>query len=255
VGDGVGNKLHEARTRKKLSLQQVEEATKIRGRYLLAIENEDWDQLPGETYTRAFIRTYGALLGLDGDRLAEDQRRQQGAARPGERLPRVDPRPRPIRRRRRRGPQVPPRLVAILVSALVAGALLVVGLSSGGGSDGGEQGGKAKPARSPAKGGNREDSKPAGGHSLKLVADGEVWVCLLDGGGKPLVEGIILAPGESAGPFRSDSFTLALGNGAVTMTVDGEQPNLPKPASPIGFTVDSGGAVRELPEGERPTCT
>lgn len=78
VDDGVGNKLREARTRRKLTLQDVEAATKIRGRYLQAIENEDWDQLPGDVYARAFIRTYGSLLGLDGERLAENQRRQRG---------------------------------------------------------------------------------------------------------------------------------------------------------------------------------
>jgi cytoskeletal protein RodZ len=132
VEDGVGNQLREARRRRKLSLQEVEEATKIRGRYLQAIEEEDWDQLPGETYARAFIRTYAALVGLDGDRLAEEQRQTQGGARPGERLPRVDPKPRPVARRRRR--KAPPRLVAAVVTLAVAAALLAVGLSAGGGS-------------------------------------------------------------------------------------------------------------------------
>lgn len=140
---GVGIKLHEARTRRKLSLKEVEAATKIRGRYLLAIENDEWDQLPGDTYARAFIRTYGRFLGLDGDRLAEEQRQSRGAARPGERLPRVDPRPRPVtreRRARRRG--ISPKVVAIAVTALVIAALLAIGLSTGGGSDsGGGQGG------------------------------------------------------------------------------------------------------------------
>ncbi|HEU4600147.1 MAG TPA: RodZ domain-containing protein, partial [Solirubrobacterales bacterium] len=93
------------------------------------------------------------------------------------------------------------------------------------------------------------------GHSLALVADAEVWVCLLDGKDRPLVKGTILAAGEEAGPFRSGSFTLALGNGAVTMTVDGKQQNLPEPASPIGFRVGTDGKVSEIPEGERPTCT
>lgn len=145
VDDGVGNKLRETRTRRKLTLQEVEAATKIRARYLQAIENEDWEQLPGDTYARAFIRTYGALLGLDGDRLAEDQRRLQGAARPGERLPRVDPRPRRVARKRRSGPRVSPRLVAALVTALVVAALLVVGLSAGGSDDGNGNSPKPEP--------------------------------------------------------------------------------------------------------------
>lgn len=136
MDDGVGIKLQEARARRKLSLQEVEAATKIRGRYLLAIENDEWDQLPGDTYARAFIRTYGRFLGLDGERLAEEQRQSRGAARPGERLPRVDPRPRPVARqqggRRRR---VSPQVVAVAVTALVIAALLAIGLSTGGGSD------------------------------------------------------------------------------------------------------------------------
>lgn len=139
VDDGVGNKLREARTRRKLTLQEVEAATRIRARYLQAIESEDWDQLPGDTYARAFIRTYGSLLGLDGDRLAEEQRRRRGAARPGERMPRVDPRPRRVTRRKRSDPRLPSGLIAVIVTALVVVALLVVGLSAGGsGDDGGD---------------------------------------------------------------------------------------------------------------------
>jgi cytoskeletal protein RodZ len=141
--DGVGSKLRDARARRKLSLQEAEDATKIRARYLRAIENEDWDELPGDTYARAFVRTYGTLLGLDGDRLAEEQRQLRGSARPGERLPQVDPRPRKVARpsggRRR---QIPPRLVTAIVLALVVAALIAIGLFSGG--DGGGDGSSAK---------------------------------------------------------------------------------------------------------------
>jgi cytoskeletal protein RodZ len=145
VDDGVGKKLQEARARKKLGLQAVEEATKIRGRYLQAIENGEWDQLPGDTYARAFIRTYGRYLGLDGDRLAEDQRRDRGAARPGERLPRVDPKPRPVTRGRRpKRAGLSPRVVAVAVTGLVVAALLVIGISTGGGSDSGNNGGQGR---------------------------------------------------------------------------------------------------------------
>jgi cytoskeleton protein RodZ len=138
VDDGVGKKLHEARTRRKLSLKEAEEATKIRGRYLQAIENGEWDQLPGDTYGRAFIRTYGRYLGLDGERLAEEQRHDRGAARPGERLPRVDPKPRPVARHRGGGrPAISPRVLVFGVTALVVAALVVVGLSTGGSSTSG----------------------------------------------------------------------------------------------------------------------
>lgn len=249
--NGVGNKLREARTRRHLGLPDVEAATKIRCRYLQAIENEDWDQLPGDTYARAFIRTYGSFLELDGERLAEEQRQAQGSMRPGERLLRVEPRPGRVARDR--GPsRVSPRLVAFIVSSLLVVALIVVGLSSGGGSNNTKAGKEEGGAK------NAETAKPkpaASGHSLMLTANGEVWVCLLNGKGNPLVKGRVLYPGETEGPFRSGSFTVALGNGAVTMNVDGQQQNLPQPSSPIGFVVDSQGSVRELPEGERPTCS
>lgn len=256
VDDAVGGKLREARTRRKLTLAEVEAETKIRGRYLRAIENEDWDQLPGDIYARAFIRTYGSLLGLDGDRLAENHRRQRGDARPGERLPRVDPRPRRVTRRRRSGPRVPSGLIAALVTATVVVALVIVGLSAGGSGDSSPES-REGPAGSNARADQRQGAQQPvpKGHALRLLANGEVWVCLLGGGGKRLVGGEILAPGESVGPFRSGSFTVALGNGAVTMTVDGKQLSLPEPPSPIGFAVDSRGVVSELPEGERPTCT
>lgn len=258
MDEPVGTRLREARTRRRLTIADAEEATKIRARYLRAIENEDWDLLPSEVYARAFIRTYGVFLGLDGERLAEEQRRSSGAARPGERLPRVDPRPRRIApRRTSRG--ISPGLLAAVVSGLVLVALVIVGLSGGDESSDGGGGGHSATAKSggsgATKGAGQTAAQPQPGHTLELFATGEVWVCLLDAAGEPLVEGRILAAGETEGPFRSGSFTLALGNGAVTMIVDGQRENLPEPPSPIGFAVDSGGSVREIPEGERPTCT
>jgi len=138
VDDGVGNKLRAARTRRKLSLQEAEEATKIRARYLQALEDEDWDQLPGDTYARAFIRTYASLLGLDGERLAEEQRRGRGASRPGERLPRVDPQPRRVTSRRGSRRVLPSWLITAFVVALVVAAFVAIGLLGGGNGGGGE---------------------------------------------------------------------------------------------------------------------
>lgn len=257
MDDSVGRKLREARTRRKLSLAEVEAATKIRGRYLQAIENDEWDELPGETYARAFIRTYGRFLGLDGERLAEEQRRSRGAERPGERLPRAEPRPVAEigRRRGDRGSRISPRTVVAAVTVLVLAALLAIGLATGGGSGGGgTQPGSTTPGKSQQGAQRHEQAAPAG-HSLLLVATGEVWVCLLNGKGNPVLDGVILAPGQSEGPFRSASFTVALGNGAVTMTVDGKRQSLPEPPSPIGFAVGRDGTVRELPSGERPLCS
>jgi cytoskeletal protein RodZ len=63
----IGTTLREARVRRNLTLQQVEEDIKIRVKYVQAMENEDWDVMPGVTYVKGFLRTYATYLGLDPD--------------------------------------------------------------------------------------------------------------------------------------------------------------------------------------------
>jgi cytoskeleton protein RodZ len=252
---GVGETLREARERRGIDLAEVEATTRIRARFLRALENEEWDVLPGEAYTRGFIRTYAGYLGLDGALLSEQHRRDTGAERPGEGLLGVDPTPRPVRDSKR-GSWPAPRAFALLVPAALV-AVLVLALSSGGG------GPSETPERRPDQGGGQRAAGAAPpspspqrpGLSLRLTATAEVWVCLLDGRGEPLVDGQILAPGAEAGPFRSGSFTVSFGNGEVSMTVNGQQASIPATSSPIGYSIGAGSAMRELPEGERPTCT
>jgi cytoskeleton protein RodZ len=62
----IGNTLREARLRRGLDFRQAETATKIRGRYLRSLEEEDFDALPAETYVRGFLKSYAEFLGLDG---------------------------------------------------------------------------------------------------------------------------------------------------------------------------------------------
>jgi hypothetical protein len=62
----LGSSLREARTRRQISIAQVEQATKIRGKYLRALEEEQFDMLPSQTYVKGFLRTYADYLGLDG---------------------------------------------------------------------------------------------------------------------------------------------------------------------------------------------
>jgi transcriptional regulator with XRE-family HTH domain len=255
VDDGVGATLREARNRRKIDLSEVEAATKIRVRYLSAIENEEWDLLPADAYARSFVRTYASYLGLDAERLAEQQRRRSGGAVPAERLPRVDPKP-ITRSRGRRLPSPSPRLLAALVSLALIAVLLVVGLSSGGedSSEPSSIGRQERPASDHGGNAKPTPAQPAG-LSLRLQATAEVWVCLLGNDGAPLVNGQILYEGEEAGPFRSGSFTIAMGNGEIEMTVDGKRAQIPASSSPVGYEIDRGGRLSEIPEGERPTCT
>src|SRR3954453_17703433 len=62
----IGNSLHEARVRQAVTLQAAEVATKIRAKYLKALEEEQFDALPAQTYVKGFLRTYADFLGLDG---------------------------------------------------------------------------------------------------------------------------------------------------------------------------------------------
>jgi cytoskeleton protein RodZ len=62
----IGNSLREARLRQGFELPRVEADTKIRAKYLRALEEEHFDVLPGDTYVKGFLRTYAEFLGLDG---------------------------------------------------------------------------------------------------------------------------------------------------------------------------------------------
>ena len=128
---GIGPTLREARNRRKVDLSEVEAAIKIRPRYLQAMENEEWDALPGGAYTRGFIRTYASYLGLDGERLADDYRRASGTP-AGVRVPkRVEPVP---TARRGRRPHVPGGLLIAAVCLVLVAVVVGIALAGGGGS-------------------------------------------------------------------------------------------------------------------------
>jgi hypothetical protein len=62
----IGTSLREARERQGIDLHQAELAVKVRAKYLRALEDEQFDVLPGQTYVRGFLRAYADFLGLDG---------------------------------------------------------------------------------------------------------------------------------------------------------------------------------------------
>ena len=127
---GIGPTLREARNRRKVDLSEVEAAIKIRVRYLQAIENEEWDALPGGAYSRGFIRTYASFLGLDGERLADDYRRST-APPGGERVPnRVEPVQSGTSGERHR---ISGRVLAAAVCLVLVALVVGIGLAGGGG--------------------------------------------------------------------------------------------------------------------------
>jgi cytoskeleton protein RodZ len=62
----IGTSLREARLRQGLDFPELEQATKIRGKYLRALEDEEFEILPAQTYVKGFLRAYADYLGLDG---------------------------------------------------------------------------------------------------------------------------------------------------------------------------------------------
>jgi cytoskeletal protein RodZ len=68
----IGSSLRAAREHQQLELGDVERTTHIRARYLLALEEERWDLVPGTAYVKGFLRTYADYLGLDGPRFVAE---------------------------------------------------------------------------------------------------------------------------------------------------------------------------------------
>jgi transcriptional regulator with XRE-family HTH domain len=70
----IGLVLERARKDRGLSLEEAERATKIRKRYLIGLEQDDYTVLPDAVYARGFLKTYANFLGLDGDGLSQELR-------------------------------------------------------------------------------------------------------------------------------------------------------------------------------------
>ena len=121
----IGTTLREARIRARIDISEVEARTKIRAKYLRAIENEEWDLLPGPVYVKSFLRTYGDFLGVDSRSLVDEFKRRY------ERPADQDLRPiAPLgreRERKRRRPRLGPVAAVVLVLAAVVAALFIVG--------------------------------------------------------------------------------------------------------------------------------
>ncbi|MES1248949.1 MAG: helix-turn-helix domain-containing protein [Actinomycetota bacterium] len=74
----LGNSLREARVRQGLEFPQVELATKIRAKYIRALEDEAFEILPSETYVKGFLRSYAEYLGLDGQLYVDEFNSRNG---------------------------------------------------------------------------------------------------------------------------------------------------------------------------------
>src|SRR5919202_1593974 len=123
----IGATLREARMRARIDISEVESATKIRAKYLRAIENEEWEMLPGPTFAKSFLRTYADYLGIDGRLLVEEYKMRHEPLPDHAELQALGP-PRPERRLRAPRPPRIPRGWLIGGSVLgLLGVLIVLG--------------------------------------------------------------------------------------------------------------------------------
>ena len=123
----LGNSLREARIRQSLDYPQVELATKIRAKYLRALEDEAFEILPSETYVKGFLRSYADFLGLDGQLYVDEYNSRYGSERAHEE------RSRRARVHQDRG--LERKVVLVALAGIAALTALVIAAWKFGGSD------------------------------------------------------------------------------------------------------------------------
>jgi hypothetical protein len=254
----IGATLREARLRAGADITDVELATKIRAKYLRALENEEWDLLPGPTFAKSFLRTYAEHLGLDGRLLVEEYRRRRERPDAGE-LPPLRP-TRSERDHPRRQAPISPRTGAIglLVLAVIA-AFYALG-SWGNSSPSSDRTASTRSgprARTHRPRRQRHAAAPhrRAGRSVRLqiVPTGAVYVCLLDGAGRRLIPGTTLLPGRPSRAFTRPKLLLGLGNSQAKLRINGRTLAVPVRAVPLGYLITPRGH-RLLPAAQRPRC-
>jgi cytoskeleton protein RodZ len=190
----IGPSLREARVRQGLEFAEIETATKIRGKYLHALEDEQFEVLPGETYIKGFLRTYAEHLGLDGQLYVDEFNSRYVAP---EEL-------QPIRARRTAHTRSHRRvqggvLLAALVGIAVVTALVIVAWTSGSPSQQNLAGVGPTAAKTKK---HKQTHAPASARAritLRAVRSNVSLLAVRKGGptGKILLENVELAPGEA----------------------------------------------------------
>ena len=247
----IGEVLGEARERQGLELREVEERTKIRLKYLRALEAEDWDALPTSAYAKGFLRTYAQLLVLDAEALVDEYRRQVEGVSGDPAYPLGD---QLLERRRRVGQRSHVNRAAIM---LAIGAMVVIGVVAAivlaGGEDRPGRGDReARHARGKGRdkhrGEGKASSKPGQTTTLALSMKDSVEVCLLGGSGRPLIAQV-LAPGTKESYTRHE-FELRFPSGfepdQFKLEIGGHSRLLPKAKGAVAYAIEAPKKVTRL---------
>jgi cytoskeleton protein RodZ len=254
----IGETLREARMRRRIDMTEVEAATKIRAKYLRALENEEWDLLPGPTFVKTFLRTYAEFLDLDPRLLVEEYRQRYERPSTQDLTPFGGARGAGQRRRRRQRRPIGPFLVVLGGVVAVLAVLYLLGVVWGNSpeeSDTNRVSGTptATPVATatPAKKSKKKKKTAPTRVTLRLTATSRVYACVEDATGKKVFGGGILEPGKSTKTFRSQRFRLNLGSGAVRMTVAGKRYKAADVGAPIGYEIRPGKRPTRLKESVR----
>jgi cytoskeletal protein RodZ len=255
----IGETLREARMRRRIDMTEVEAATKIRAKYLRALENEEWDLLPGPTFVKTFLRTYAEYLELDPRMLVEEYRQRY------ERPSTQDLTPfgpgMGGRRRQRPRRSLGPLFVGLAGVVVLLAALYLLGVVWGDDTDPERDAPPVVSTSTPtptatatktSRPSKKKKPTPPPRATLRLTATGaRVYVCLIDATGKAVIDGDYIEPGKSSKTFRSQRFRVNLGNSAVTMRVGGKRYSAENTGKPIGYEIRPGKKPSRLSETAR----
>jgi cytoskeleton protein RodZ len=251
----IGETLREARMRRRIDMTDVETATKIRAKYLRALESEEWELLPGPTFVKTFLRTYADYLELDSRLLVEEYKQRY------ERPAGMDITPlnlRQQRRRRRVAPRLGPGVVVVLGILVLLAALYVLGRSGNDNADAPPPRSATTPAPTKAKKKSSKKSaaaaKPNKPVSVRITASGTVYVCMEDARGRAVIDKRTLESGQTAGPYRSKRFRVTFGTASARMRVNGRSYGVAVSKDPVGYEIRSGSRPKRLSSGLA-TCT
>jgi cytoskeleton protein RodZ len=246
----IGDTLREARMRQKIDITEIEAKTKIRAKYLRAMENEEFDLLPGSTFAKSFLRTYAEALGLDAHRLVEEYRAQYEPRDEGDLLP-LGGQPGRRRTRDRYESRPPGRAFAVIALVLVAVIVLVViGLfNNGGGSNGANTTStQANKPKSKHRHHRRRTTPSSTRVSLRITPTVPTYMCVDRGlGTQPIYQGI----SATAQTFRGRHLRVNLGKTSVTITANGKRVPLTPSPNPAGIDFTPG-KHKDIPVGSRP---
>lgn len=217
----IGSSLREARLRQELDFPELEERTKIRSKYLRALEDEHFDILPAPTYVRGFLRSYAETLGLDGQPFVDEYNSRFAV---GEDEPVIRARRVPVERRDRRSARESRFAVVALLAIAVVTALVIAAWRFGGPE------GQKVPGLAP-NGETAQQPAAAVGGRLKLVVravEGDSWMEVRSGSvaGRLLYSGT-LERGQGK-PFEGRRLQLALEKPEnVVVRLNGNRVELP----------------------------